>query len=367
MLIRLYANNFRCFENFEFKTNELTSLLVIGENGSGKTTATDVLEIFQKIGRGVSRLREVVSPRDFSYGKTTLPMSLELTARIDGHLYKYQLILELPPDFREIRIQEENLQHQGETLFSRKLAQVNLARTNNEASFSVDWHLVALPIIQVNSDGDPLRRFRDWLARMIILAPCPYEMTGESDGETLEPEKRGSNFANWFTGLLARYPAAYREIDEQLRSIMPDISDIYNEPTGENSKNINARFLANECYFSTSFHRLSDGEKCFFLLATTLAASKYCGPLLCLWDEPDNYLSLAEVGHVIVSLRRQFGKDGQFIATSHNEETIRKFSNENTIIFSRSSHLEPTRVQWASELSIHGSLVENIKLGGLAQ
>ena len=367
MLIRLYANNFRCLENFELNTNELTSLLVIGANGSGKTTASDVLELFQKIGRGVSRVRELTSPRDFSYGKTDSPMRLELTARIDGHLYTYQLVLELPTDFRELRIQEEELRHEGDILFSRKQAQVNLNLTKREATFSVDWHLVALPIIQVSSDCDPLRKFRDWLAKMIILAPCPYDMHGESDGETLEPNKRGKDFANWFTGLLARYPAAYREIDEQLRSIMPDISDIYNEPTGKNMKNINVRFLAKERYFSTDFKRLSDGEKCFFLLATTLAASKYCGPLLCLWDEPDNYLSLAEVGHFIVSLRRQFGRSGQFIATTHNEEVIRRFSAENTLVFSRSSHLEPTRVQWVSDFSISGGLIDNIKLGELFQ
>lgn len=367
MLIRLYANNFRCLENFELNTNERTSLLVIGANGSGKTTASDVLEIFQKIGRGVSRVRELVHPGDFSYRKTDPPIRLELTARIDGHVYTYQLVLELPNDFRELRIQEEELRHEGDILFSRKQAQVNLALPKKGASFSVDWHLVALPIIQVSLDGDPLRRFRDWLAKMIILAPCPYEMSGESDGETLEPDKRGSGFANWFTGLLARFPAAYREIDEQLRSIMPDISDIYIEPAGENRKNINVRFLKKESYFSIGFKRLSDGEKCFFLLATTLAASKYYGPLLCLWDEPDNYLSLAEVGQFIVSLRRQFGRDGQFIAMSHNEETIRKFSAENTLVFSRSSHLEPTRVQWVNDLSITGSLIENIKLGELGQ
>ncbi len=127
-----------CLDKFEHNTNELTSLLVIGENGSGKTTASDVLEIFPKIGRGVSRVRELVRPRNFSHGKTDSPMRLELTARIDGHVYTYQLVLELPTDFRELRIQEEELRHEGDILFSRKQAQVNLTLTKKEASFSVD-------------------------------------------------------------------------------------------------------------------------------------------------------------------------------------------------------------------------------------
>ena len=367
MLTRLYANNFRCLKNFELNTKDLSCLLIIGSNGSGKTTASDVLEKFQRIGRGVSRVGELVSPREFSYGITGDPMRFELTARIESHLYTYQLALELPDDFRELRILEEELHYDGDILYSRKQAQVNLSLMNSDAKFLVDWHLVALPVIQVSSENDPVRKFRDWLARMIILSPCPYEMSGASDGRTLEPHKRGSNFGNWFTGLLARYPAAYREIDEQLRSIMPDISDIYIEATGTNSTNINVRFSKENSYFPIEFNKLSDGEKCFFLLATTIAAAKYYGPLLCFWDEPDNFLSLAEVGHFIVSLRRQFSRSGQFIATSHNEETIRKFSAENTLVFSRRSHLEPTRVEWINDLSLAGNIIDSIKLGELSQ
>jgi hypothetical protein len=54
---------------------------------------------------------------------------------------------------------------------------------------------------------------------MVILAPIPSLMTGESSGETLEPERDGSNFGEWFSGLLRSYPAAYTQVDRYLREV----------------------------------------------------------------------------------------------------------------------------------------------------
>jgi hypothetical protein len=38
-----------------------------------------------------------------------------------------------------------------------------------EAKFRIDWHLVALPIIQEQSQKDPLFILKQWLARMLVL------------------------------------------------------------------------------------------------------------------------------------------------------------------------------------------------------
>jgi predicted ATPase len=123
------------------------------------------------------------------------------------------------------------------------------------------------------------------------------------------------------------------------------------------------RFEKNHTNLTIEFQDLSDGEKCFFLCAVVLAANKYYGPLFCFWDEPDNYLSLSEVGHFVVALRRSFKNSGQLLATSHNEEAIRKFSSENTFLLDRKSHLEPTLIRSLSEVSISGDLIDNLILG----
>ena len=108
---------------------------------------------------------------------------------------------------------------------------------------------------------------------------------------------------------------------------------------------------------SIPFNDLSDGEKCFMICALVLAGNDAYGPMFCFWDEPDNYLAISEVGHFVLALRRAFQSSGQFVATSHNSETIRRFSEENTLVLYRKSHLEPAIVRPLSDLQVKGDLV----------
>ncbi|MEH2114427.1 ATP-binding protein [Nostoc sp. C052] len=372
MLQRLYIHNFRCLENFELPIKGISSALLIGKNGSGKSTTASALEVLQSIGRGINRMRELehlklISPKDFARGRSDVPIRFEIEVLLDNKLYKYVLALELPAKFKELRVFEEQLLVSGEPIYSRKEAKVTLHNSsqNREAQFLVDWHLVALPVIQEQSETDPLRIFKIWLSRMIILAPIPSLMTGDSNGDTLEPKRDGSNFGEWFSGLLSRYPAAYTEVVQYLREVMPDIKDFLNELIGKDSKSMIVRFQENNANLSVDFEALSDGEKCFFLCSVVLAANESYGPLFCFWDEPDNYLAISEVGHFLTSLRRSFRNVGQILVTSHNPEAIRKFSNENTFVLDRKSHLEPTLIRLLSDLSIQSDLVDALIRGDI--
>ncbi|CAK8713767.1 MAG: putative ATPase [Candidatus Electronema aureum] len=365
MLQRLYVHNFRCLENFELTAKELPSFLLIGKNGVGKSTVSYALEMFQSVGRGINRIKELVKESDFARGRSDVPIRFEMEVLLDNKLYKYELALELPEKFKELRVVEEQLSVAGSPVYSRKEAQVTLHSQNRAAQFLVDWHLVALPVIQEQSETDPLRIFKTWLARMIILSPIPSLMTGESSGETLDPKRDGSNFGEWVSGLFSRYPAAYMQVDKYLRNVMPDIQDFMNEPVGRDSKSMIVRFEANNATLGVDFKELSDGEKCFFLCAAVLAANKSYGPLFCFWDEPDSYLALSEVRHFVTELRRSFHGMSQILMTSHNSEAIQSFSNENTFVLDRKSHLEPTLIRRLSDLNIEGDIIESLIIGDI--
>jgi ABC-type multidrug transport system ATPase subunit len=112
------------------------------------------------------------------------------------------------------------------------------------------------------------------------------------------------------------------------------------------------------------FVTLSDGEKCFFICALVLAANAAYGPIFCFWDEPDSHLAIDEVGHFVTALRRSFENGGgQVLLTSHNSETIRRFSDENTMVLLRGSHLEPTRVKTLEEVGVKGDLINALLCG----
>ena len=367
MLQRLYVHNFRCLENFELTMKEMSSALLIGKNGTGKSTIATALEVFQSIGRGINRVGQLVKSKDFTRGRYDVPIRLEIEVLLEEKLYKYVLALELPEKFKELRVFEEQLLVAGNPIYSRKEAQVTLysSSQNRESQFLVDWHLVALPVIQEQSETDPLHTFKNWLAHIIILAPIPSLMTGDSHGETLQPNRDGANIGEWFSGLLGRYPAAYRDVDKYLREVMPDFQDFLNELIGKEFKSLIVRFAENNATLNVNFQDLSDGEKCFFLCAVVLAANKFYGSVFCFWDEPDNYLSISEVGHFITSLRRSFKDSGQILVTSHNPEAIRKFSNENTFVLDRKSHLEPTLIRLLSDIPVTGDLINSLICGDI--
>jgi predicted ATPase len=368
MLQRLYIHNFKTFQNFELKPEGKHSSLLLGKNGAGKSSVAKALQVLQSIGRGVNRVGQLVSPREFFLKKTDLPMRFEVEVLLAGQKFHYSLALELPSKFKELRVFEERLEWEGQPVFVREQAQVSLLKAPDMASgarFLVDWHLVALPLIQVQSETDPVHIFKTWLAQMVVIAPVPQLMGGESGEESVWPVANASNAVDWLAGLLGQYPAAYTDIDGYLKDVMPDLRDFKYESLGKESKRLVVQFKTDAGVFPVNFDELSDGEKCFFLCAIIVAANKAYGPIFCFWDEPDNYLSLAEVGHFVLALRRAFETQGQIVMTTHNEEAIRKFSNENTWVLGRKSHLEPTQLRLLGEMDVGADVVQSLILGEL--
>lgn len=367
MIERLYIHNFRCLENFELVTRELPTVLLFGKNGAGKSTVRRALEKLQQIGRGINRVGQLFAPDDFSRGRADVPIRIEIDTTIGGRAYKYSLALEFPPRFKELRVHDESLTANGQPIYSRSEAQVTVRGNsdNGEAKFRVDWHLVALPVIQVLSEPDDLTIFKRWLAQMIILAPVPDLMSGDSADSTLEPATSGADFGDWFSGLLGSKPAAYSHVDRYLREVMPDFHDIEHIQIGPNVKRMSVSFEKNHASMRVPFKDLSDGEKCFLLGAVVLAANKSYGPLFCFWDEPDNFLEISEVGRFVAELRSLFTESGQLLMTSHNPEAIQRFADDNTFLLHRKSHLEPTLVTRLEDLEIQGSLAEALISGDI--
>lgn len=356
---RLYIHNYRCLENFELPIAGRSSTLLIGKNGTGKTAVMLALRILRNIGWGANRVESLAKPRDFFLGRTDVPLRFEIDVGLEGENYAYAIAFEFVEKSKEVGVLEEKLTVDGKPIYTRAGARVYLARGGKEgkAQVRIDWHLVALPIIQEESTKDPLFIFKQWLGRMLTLQPMPSLIKGTSERVTRAPNSRVTNFGAWFSGLISHAPSAYAVIDGYLKQVMPDLKDIKNPLVGKDTRTLSVQFSSGQGSLTLPFDDLSDGEKCFMICALVLAANETYGPLLCFWDEPDNYLAPSEVGHFVLALRKAFQSGGQFIATSHNPEAIRSFSDENTLLLYRKSHLEPTVVRRLDELEVHGDLV----------
>jgi energy-coupling factor transporter ATP-binding protein EcfA2 len=228
MLKRLYVHNFRCLENFELKSGNESVLLLLGKNGSGKSTIAVLLKILQTTVLGQNRVSDIFSLSDFAYNRIDTPVRIEIEVLINGETFTYILVLELPENFKEPRVAQESLTVNETVVFSREKAQISLfdLNSNHNVNFSIDWHLFGLPVIQERSDKDPIAVFKKWLARMVVISPIPALVKDQTNGKTLQPKFDCSNFAEWLAGLLAKFPASYTAIDKFLRQIMPDLKDL---------------------------------------------------------------------------------------------------------------------------------------------
>jgi predicted ATPase len=98
---RLYVHNFRCLENFELPVSGKSSVLLIGKNGTGKTTVGLALEILQRIARGANRAGDLVKPKDLARGRTDVPMRFEIEVELEAEIYKFTVAFLLPKGFKE--------------------------------------------------------------------------------------------------------------------------------------------------------------------------------------------------------------------------------------------------------------------------
>ncbi|MFN5288019.1 MAG: AAA family ATPase, partial [Planctomyces sp.] len=165
MIRRIYIHNYKVFQNFELQLSSLPAALLIGKNGAGKTSIASALQLLQQIARGTNRVRELLTAAHFPWYINDQPMRFQIDAELSGRIFRYELAFELPQGFREIRVADERLCCGDDTVYSRSRSQVALNRNDagTDARFVVDWHLVALPLIQAQSATDPVSVFRNWL------------------------------------------------------------------------------------------------------------------------------------------------------------------------------------------------------------
>src|SRR5208283_437898 len=122
--------------------------------------------------------------------------------------------------------------------------------------------------------------------------------------EIATPNPQVTDFGAWFSGLSKHTPATYGTMERYLKQVLPDLRDIQNRQIARGAQSISVQFSTDQGSMSLPFEDLSDGEKCFMICALVLAANDAYGPIVCFWDEPDNYLALSEVGHFVLALRR---------------------------------------------------------------
>jgi len=126
MLQRLYVDNYKCLVNFSIEFDELS--LLLGRNGSGKSTVFEVLKRIQQFLSGDSRVRDCFPPQALTRWQTRGTQVIEVAIRGAGGVFKYRLVLEHSDDRKKVRVETEELHFDDRALFSFHQGTVQLLK-----------------------------------------------------------------------------------------------------------------------------------------------------------------------------------------------------------------------------------------------
>jgi len=353
MIRRLYLNNLRCLVNFELDLTDQTGVLIVGRNGSGKSSVIDALEILSSVALGRSSFREKLPLSVFSRLSSNLngseerpPLRFRLEAGLpQGHRANYEIEFEWSNVDDEAQVQSERLDVDGIQIFARSAANVSLRMDpSSNNTFPLDRHICALSSIQEPNQDHPLRWFKDWLSNVLVIKPEPERITGLSSVPTRNLVLDASNCADWYRWIVTTDPELGSYVNKLLRSIWPDLKAIRNDQRGPSTYDLHLEFSQEgQRSLRVRLGDLSQGEKIIFLWATLLAWMQINPNSVCVWDEVDEHIALFEVQGFIRTLGATVGQGGQLIATSHTTEAVRSFASESVLVLYRSDRLQPTR------------------------
>lgn len=360
MITRLFVNNFRCLDNFELRLPPHSPAVILGKNGVGKSSIGDLLKMLHSIGAGETNVGNLLEGNEPA--KKDKPFSLEIDMDFSEEKLSYRLSLEYLERADAWRVREESLTCDGVTAYSRDVKAVKVFRNQDYTSeFSMNWFSVALPIIQENDAADAIATMKNALSSIVVLKPSPSLMVAESPKPEYHLNADASNYSSWLAGFMAESPYAYMDLVAYIKQVFPDFDHFAYERIGPSSQRLWVTFQSESQTSSLPFSCLSDGEKCQFLAAAIIAKTEVECPVICFWDEPDNYITTSEIAYLLPALCHAFSSCGQLLIASHSREAILCFGESETYVLSRKSHLEATMPpQTLDELRKSGKLTGSL-------
>lgn len=325
MLTRFYVDNFRCLVNFELKLDRVN--LLLGDNGSGKTTVFDALHRLQEFVIGDARVHEAFPGSNMTRWQTLNQQAFELElSTSESGIYTYKLVVEHDQDRRKMRVHEEKLELDGKPLFLCQEGMAQLYRDNHSEGpkHPFDWTLSGLGFMHERPDNKKLTQFKREFGKIIIARPTPPLMGNESRREHERLELTMENFVSWYRHFSQEHMGAIFSVFRELEEALPSFKSLSLKESGEDSRALKVLFArpggGKELVFD--FSELSDGQRMIIALYTLLYGLRDEGVSLFI-DEPDNFIALREIQPWLVSLVDACGDSiEQAVLISHHPEII---------------------------------------------
>ncbi|MCX7045076.1 MAG: AAA family ATPase [Candidatus Sumerlaeota bacterium] len=356
MLTRVYIDNFRSLVNFDLHLQPLC--LLLGENGTGKSSVFDCLYLLQKFILGEGKVDQYFTENDLTSWQTTPLQAFVLEMKTPEGLFLYELIVEHDRERKLRHIKREMLLLDNRALFKFEEGIARLYRDGFSAGpeYPFDCSLSGIGSIQPRPDNKNLTAFKKYISDIYICRIVPSLISTETRETAARPMIDMRNFASWYRYLSHERQPQVFDLTVALRKILPGFHSFRLQAAGK-SYLLQAGFQIenNEqslCYYD--FDQLSDGQRTLMALYTLLYCLKNSDAILLL-DEPENFLALQEIQPWLLALADACGDEiTQAVIISHHPELVNYLAVESGIYFERESNL-PTRIkEIGNSLTVEG-------------
>lgn len=334
MITRIYADNFRCLGNFEFRPKQLN--LLLGENGSGKTSLFEVLlRIRLLVVSGSSAASLFTRTKTIWDRRTTQSFEIEVEGPEGTFSYRLEIQHPLPPAPEEPIIKGEFLTFRGKPLFRYSDGQVQLFDEDHEpgATFPFKPEQSFLPNLE--AQNSKLQWFKGFVAGINLFQLNPWLLDPFSRQDEQYLSLNGSNFVSWLRYLSDERPEAKLECEKRLAEIIPGFQRFRFQSVGD-QKGLWASFdREGGANYELPLLNLSEGQRILAILYSVLYGLVGKVSVLC-FDEPENFISLPEVQPWLQSLRDLVEeRSGQALVISHHPEVIDYLTSDSAFRFER--------------------------------
>lgn len=336
---RLSVDGFRrlCGVNIDFKDRPLC--VMIGANGSGKTSVLEVMSLLAasaqgKLGDRISELGGIGAV--LTAGRSE--MSFQLTAGSGAGPLQYDLSIETSGIGYSLKA--EGLAHIGRGTITLR------AKVVSETGLSDARSLLK-----------PAADFRERLAssayyHMLDVGPRSQVRLPQPMRPAKLPGKNGEDLVTCLYDMRETEPDAFETVEDSLRAAFPGFVQLTFPPVAAGT----LAMIWRDRNFPTGFysHQLSEGMLRFLWLATLLQSSAL--PEVVLLDEPEVSLH-PELLNLLAHQLREAAQRSQIIVATHSDRLVRFLKPEEVLVADLTEE-GLAKLTWADSLDLEKWLDE---------
>ncbi len=340
MITRFYVDNYKCLVNFEYKPQPME--LIIGANGSGKSTVFEALDKVRRFMDEKVNVEEIFSlqTRTKWVKESSSSQTFELDFNHGEEHFRYRL--QIAREYEDFYVEHEVLTRNGHPYFESFWKGVEglddkdiSLKFHQKYPKQLRWmryHLAGLEVPLNNPTQSilsvlPLHAQLENLLFLRLNPPLIGSQFGKVESRL---NLNGSNFASYYLYVLQQKQGAMFEVISHLRDVLPGFDSFAVDEDFErgkrrlmvNFKNLDGAKTKGAAPLKFSFDDLSDGQRALIVLYTLLFCALDAEATLVI-DEPENYIALRELQPLIMLMEERIEEvGGQILLISHNQEFI---------------------------------------------